>query len=253
MSTSPTAVSLVAQNTLSLLDADPELANWIAPEQRDEARHTTRVPEVILKPGPFDPGEIFIQGRQGFGAMIISGLIAREVRLGGRPALRLLGPGDILIDASPGANALDSAGTWNAALATHLAILDDHLLVAVRRWPRLLRGLCSRMQQCHDATLMQLSISHRPAVEDRIVGLFGLLADRWGRVTPEGVVVPIPLTHDAIGQMVGARRPTVSLGLRALALQGRLYRQDAGRWLLGPDFSGARSASRRQPLTVVLD
>src|SRR5437763_6539266 len=128
MSASPTPFPVVTQNTLSLLDADPELSSWIAPTQREEARRTTRVPEVILKPGTFEPGELFVQGRQGFGALIVSGLICREIRLGGRPALRLLGPGDVLIDATPGANALESAGTWTASLTTHLAILDDHLL-----------------------------------------------------------------------------------------------------------------------------
>ena len=73
MSASPTPFPVVTQNTLSLLDADPELSSWIAPTQREEARRTTRVPEVILKPGTFEPGELFVQGRQGFGALIVSG------------------------------------------------------------------------------------------------------------------------------------------------------------------------------------
>lgn len=251
MSTIAAPVPVASSSRLSLLDAEPELATWIAPSQRPEAAVATRVPEVVLERGPFDPDAVYRLGRDAFGAIIVSGLIAREICLDDRPALRLLGPGDVFVDEQPGSNGFETAGAWTVSVATHLAVLDDHLLVAVRRWPRLMRGLCSRLQQSHDATLLQLSISHRPAVEDRIVGLFGVLAARWGRVTPEGLVVPIPLTHDAIGQMIGARRPTVTLGLRALALQGRLDRDAEGRWLLAPVSDGLQSPRRHERLTLV--
>jgi len=225
----PLPKPLVGQSALSLLDAEPDLANWVVPSERAAAARATRVPEVTVEAGPFDPAAVVSLGRDGFGALVLSGLISREVFLDGRPALRLQGPGDVFIDEPLGASPAETLVQWSACVSTRLAILDDHVLLAVRRWPRLLRGLCARMQQCHDMTLLQLSASHRPTVEDRIAGLFELLADRWGRMTAHGVVVPIALTHDAIGQMIGARRPTVTLGLRALALQGRLVREEGGR------------------------
>jgi len=33
-----------------------------------------------------------------------------------------------------------------------------------------------------------------------------LLADRWGRATPDGTVLSLALTHELLGQLTGARR-----------------------------------------------
>jgi Crp-like helix-turn-helix domain len=57
------------------------------------------------------------------------------------------------------------------------------------------------------------------------------LAESWGRVTPAGTSLPLSLTHDAIGEMIGAKRPTVSLALKELVQQGAVVRRDGG-WLL---------------------
>lgn len=54
------------------------------------------------------------------------------------------------------------------------------------------------------------------------------LADRWGRVTPDGVIVPLKLTHEALGRLVGAQRPTVTLALGELVASGRVTRALTG-------------------------
>jgi DNA-binding GntR family transcriptional regulator len=51
-------------------------------------------------------------------------------------------------------------------------------------------------------------------------------------VTPDGIVVDLPLTHELIGRLVGGRRPTVTLALAELAENGVLVRRDEGGWLL---------------------
>ena len=58
------------------------------------------------------------------------------------------------------------------------------------------------------------------------------LAETWGRVMPEGTVVPFPLTHAAIGRFVRARRPTVSLATAELEQRDLLHRLTDGTWLL---------------------
>jgi hypothetical protein len=58
-----------------------------------------------------------------------------------------------------------------------------------------------------------------------------LLAESWGRVTPAGVTLPVVLTHEALGALIGARRPTVSLALAELMERGAVVRQRTG-WLL---------------------
>jgi CRP-like cAMP-binding protein len=219
---------------VSLLALEPDLAAWMTPAEQDAAA-ALRLVTVDLERGPFDPSDVFTAGHSGFGALVVSGLITREVSLGGQPSLRIVGPGDLFLDEMPAYDALEPMRSWAASAPTQLAILDDRLLLAVRRWPRLMRGVCARLQQGHETTLVQMSISHQPRVEDRIHALFRVLGARWGRVSPYGIVIPMALTHETIGRMVGARRPTVTLTLQELASKGRLRREDAGRWVLAPE------------------
>ena len=58
------------------------------------------------------------------------------------------------------------------------------------------------------------------------------LADRWGRVTPEGIVLELQLTHRVISELTGPRRPSVSLSLGDLERAGELRRLSKGSWLL---------------------
>ena len=78
----------------------------------------------------------------------------------------------------------------------------------------------------------------------RLEALFWHLADRWGKVTPKGVVVPLRLSHRLLGSLVGARRPTVTTALAQLADDGRVLPYGLEGWLLcgpaprTPDFDG---------------
>ena len=58
------------------------------------------------------------------------------------------------------------------------------------------------------------------------------LAERWGRLTSDGVLIPLDLSHRLLGQLVGARRPTIATAASELAKQGLLRRRDHGAWLL---------------------
>ncbi|MBS1860679.1 MAG: winged helix-turn-helix domain-containing protein [Actinobacteria bacterium] len=70
-------------------------------------------------------------------------------------------------------------------------------------------------------------------------------ADRWGRVRRDGVVVDLQLSHRTLGELVGARRPTVTSALGRLREAGRLAATEDGRWLLlgePPGFAGRPTA-----------
>jgi hypothetical protein len=47
--------------------------------------------------------------------------------------------------------------------------------------------------------------------------------------------VPLNLTHESLGRLIGGRRPTVSLALKELASGGTLTRRPAGSWLVQAD------------------
>ncbi|MBV9817892.1 MAG: Crp/Fnr family transcriptional regulator [Solirubrobacterales bacterium] len=79
--------------------------------------------------------------------------------------------------------------------------------------------------------LLQQAISQLPHVEDRLLALMWSIADRQGVVRGDGIWVRLPVTHDALAQMIGARRPTVSLGLAELAGAGLLTPEGHG-WLI---------------------
>jgi hypothetical protein len=62
--------------------------------------------------------------------------------------------------------------------------------------------------------------------------MFWLLGDRWGKVGPEGITIPLPLTHETVAMLVGVRRPSATLALQRLARGGLLLRPRSDRWLL---------------------
>ena len=69
-------------------------------------------------------------------------------------------------------------------------------------------------------------------------------------VRADGVWVHLPVTHATLAQMIGARRPTVSLGLRALSESGHVVAQDGG-WLISPASLNAFPNPDARPDAVV--
>jgi CRP-like cAMP-binding protein len=69
-------------------------------------------------------------------------------------------------------------------------------------------------------------------VETRLLVLFWHLAERWGRVTPAGVVLPLGLTHQILGQLVGCRRASVTTALKEVVESGAAIRRPDGSGLL---------------------
>lgn len=216
-------------HAISLLDLDPELRGLLTEEERDG------VSAIGLTTRTFSDERTGLKAefrRAGaFGAFVIKGVLIHEVRLADRTGMRLLGPGDVL--AYP--NGFDpyvlGATRWLPAGPVQLAMFDNRLLLALRRWPRLMVGLYMRLGQQLDRLTAQLVICQLPRVEDRVLGIMWLMAESWGKVTPAGTRLPLHLTHETIGMMIGARRPTVSLALRELAERGAMVRHGSG-WLL---------------------
>jgi DNA-binding transcriptional ArsR family regulator len=69
-------------------------------------------------------------------------------------------------------------------------------------------------------------------IEKRLIILFWHLADRWGKVTPDGVRIEVPLSHGMIAKLVGSRRPTVTTAMGKLRDEGKILRPEEGAWIL---------------------
>jgi CRP-like cAMP-binding protein len=158
-------------------------------------------------------------------------MLLQSIQLGDHVGLRLLGPGDVLSLTEAPASMLVIDSDCRATVPTRLMLLEREVLRAARQWPRVLAGLHVRNGEQTERLVTQVMICQLPRVDDRLLSLMWLMAESWGHVTPAGTSLPIALTHEALGGLIGARRPTVTLALGELADRGAILRQDRG-WLL---------------------
>lgn len=240
---------------VALVDLHPDLATGLNAEELQAARNALRVPSVRVQPGRCEldlcAEAVPVQGPL-LGAVIVEGLLIGETRLAGQVSAQIHGPGDLLNPNRDRDGSLATVHTLLAAAPATLAILDDRFLAMLPRWPQLGgRFLAQAMGQADRASEHQ-AISQLPRVEDRLLALFWHLADRCGRVRADGVVVYLQLTHETIGQLIGARRPTVTLGLRALADKGLLQRRSDGKWLLATATQPPTTENNGQPAAAVV-
>jgi CRP/FNR family cyclic AMP-dependent transcriptional regulator len=213
---------------ISLLDVDPELAAGLAAGDERLARRHLIVPSVRIDADPWSPPDDF---RTALGLLVISGVLSCTSRAFAVPDIQLFGPADVFDSRL----LVGGATTWRALVPAHVAILDGRFLLAARRWPQLMSGLARRLFEGQQEQHRLATIRALPRVEQRLMALLSHLASRWGCVTPDGLVIALPATHQLLGELVGARRPTVSLALTVLKEQGFVSRQPDGRWLLPRD------------------
>jgi hypothetical protein len=238
-----------------LLDVAPRLADHLDAEQARTAREAVTAPVVAIPRGPWDRAAIAEHPHRPFGAIVLSGLLARHVDIGGYPGLEVVGPGDTISARGLVTHTLPCLESWTATMPSRIALLDDRFLVAARRWPRLVSALFGLLGEQRDRLMLQLVIAEQPRVEDRLLLLFWHLADRFGTVTPDGIVVHLALTHEALGRLIGARRPTVTLAVRMLGERGALERCADRCWLVkelpGDRATSAADRAGTQPAVVI--
>jgi CRP/FNR family transcriptional regulator, cyclic AMP receptor protein len=216
----------------SLFDIDPELAELLEPRQVIEARPRAVVPILELAAGPWSPEPLQAMRSRPFALMVVDGLVVRELLLAGSTATELLGAGDIVEHEPPDDALLPTEARWSVPDTARIAVLDDRVLAILRTWPSVARLLFERAARREARLSTHRAIAQLPRVDQRLLAFFGYLAERWGRVASAGVVVPLQLTHETLGRLIGARRPTVSLALKDLAAESMLERRGDGSWLL---------------------
>lgn len=69
---------------------------------------------------------------------------------------------------------------------------------------------------------LAVAIALEPRVERRLLLKLRQLAERWGRVTPDGIRLDLRLTHQELANMVGAVRESVTIALRRLGDAGEI-------------------------------
>jgi CRP/FNR family transcriptional regulator, cyclic AMP receptor protein len=233
---------------IRLLEAQPDLAEGLSPEnEADARRHVVAVLEDVPA-GSWEPTAGYALDPAFIGLLMIEGTLSRDIELGGRRCSELLGPGDLLRpwDYDEGDTAsVPTESAWTVLEPARFAVLDGRFARVACRYPELVAKLIGRTLRRSRWLSILLTISSMPRVDARVQALFWHLADRWGRVTLDGVVIPVRLTHEMIGRLVGAHRPSVTTALSELGRTGRIARTPQG-WLLRGDPPSAAAVASPQ-------
>ncbi|HEU4977232.1 MAG TPA: Crp/Fnr family transcriptional regulator [Baekduia sp.] len=230
-----------------LLEADPELGDGLAPVDLDRARRHLTAPVRHLGTGRWAPADEVL-GTASLGLLVLDGLIVRDLDLGRRSSTEVLGAGDLMRpwDVDGEMEELPVAVRWSVLQETRFAVLDHRFLQMAVRFPAIIDALMVRGLRRHRWLSLRLVVNQLVRLDDRLLLAMWALADRWGRVTPDGILVPVPLTHSALARLVGARRPSVTSALGDLARDGLVERTEDG-WLLRGD-----PATLVEPITARL-
>jgi CRP/FNR family cyclic AMP-dependent transcriptional regulator len=243
-------MELVQGSPLRLLDADPDLGDGLNGARLDAARARLVVPTLRAEPGELDPGECFDRAGGELGVLIAKGLVTRDVAIAATACAELVGTGDVLLPwTSLGEGApIPSHVEWNVLEPTVFAVLDQRFVAGSAAFPEIMAALVRRAVTRAQTLAVSLAISCITGLKLRLLALLWHQADRYGRVGPDGVAVPVPLTHQTIGRLVGATRPSVSTALKELENEGRIGKRPGGGFILfgDPPELALAMADRRQ-------
>ena len=220
---------------VSLLRVWPEIAGSLAPEERGVAERALVAPLVRARDEDL-AAALAVEPGDAFDFLLVEGTVLKETRLASSSALELLGPGDVLAPPLSATRQLEfrAASRYLALGDASIATLGVWFERVAMRWPQV-SGFLHRQiaEQAHRAS-MHLAMLHLPRAEDRILALFADLGERFGRVTPDGILINLPLNHELIGRLTASRRSTATLALKNLYHQGLIARLADNSWKLAP-------------------
>lgn len=232
--------SRVRRGSAMLADLDPDLIEAVPPAERALAR-SVRVMTLQLTRGTWKPpaspsGSLL-------GLLVAEGVAFRAVIVDGFATGDLIGRGDLVTARTappeiPGGETAEV--TWQVVEPMSVAVLDSRFGAWASRWPALGWRLFQRQTAHTERVMARLSLVHRQRVEERLLMVLWQLADRWGKVTGDGVLVPIPLRHHQLAALVGSLRPSVTIALQRLAARGIVERTVRG-YLLRVSLEEARA------------
>lgn len=223
---------------VNVIDEDPDLAQGLSGKRLEEARREAVAPLVTVAAGRWLTADRTPPEMGGLGLLLLDGVLARAVSVGGRQGLELFAPGDLVrpFERAGDPHAMVPADVrWSALTHTRLAVLDPRFTARMCTYPEVIDQLSGRLERRSSTHALRLTIIQQPRLSTRLHLLIKHLADRFGQVHAGGVALPLPLSHELLAQLVGAQRPSVSRALKELQRAGVLSRRRDGTWWLGAE------------------
>ena len=223
-----------ATEKVCVLDALPDAVRIMSEEEVESARGQLMAPILIRPEGEWEEPVEAVFDPLAMGVLVMDGLLGRHVRLGETRTTELVGRGDILRppDLEGGEPVFPAGIEFTVLEECRMAVLDRDVTAAICRWQPVVTAIVTAGVRRSFGLAELLALSHLRRVDARLIVLFWQLAYRFGRVGPDGVTVPLRLTHETLGRVVGAQRPSVTTALNQLEAGGRLSRREGGGWLL---------------------
>jgi CRP/FNR family transcriptional regulator, cyclic AMP receptor protein len=223
----------MAARVAHVLVRDPNLAAGLEGDRLRRAEHELVASTAVAFEGPWDPEESAERVRGGAGLLLLGGLVVRRVGRVGRYGAELLGPGDLMRpwqhDGEDVTLPFDT--TFRVIDQAEFAVLDLRFAMRAAPYPEIGGALIGRAMQRSRTLVVTMAIAHYPRIDRRLLMLMWHLADRWGRVTPDGIRVPLRLTHQLLADLVASRRPSVTSALQQLDREGYISKLGDA-WLL---------------------
>lgn len=204
-----------------LLDIDSDLAEELDAQILRAARAAAVALTFAADPGRLPLPEWLATSAPGFGVLMLEGVVSVNVRVGGRIVSELIGTGDLIQPSNHRYDEMLACDVgWRALVPSRFALLDGAFAKRVRFWPQIDHALLRRAALRHARLNVQRAVAAQPRLEVRLALVLWHLAARWGRVERGGIRLTLPLTHQLLGRLIGAERPSVSHALARLAAAG---------------------------------
>jgi CRP-like cAMP-binding protein len=222
-----------AHRVAMLLEEVPEFGDGLGPARLAAATRDARALSMLLPRGAWAQPEWPPSLRLGLGLLVLDGLLLRRVGVDGRFGAELLAGGDLLRpwQREDAVASVPRRSGLQVLQRSRIALLDVDFTRRIAPYPEIAGQLVARALRRSRQLAVNMAIVHQPKVETRLHMLLWQLADRWGTVRPDGVLLSVRLTHVILAELVAARRPTVSAALGALDRAGTVSRVPGG-WLL---------------------
>jgi CRP-like cAMP-binding protein len=223
------------QTAPRLTEQLPWLLDFVPRERREWVRRNLVVPSLRLAVGPIAVDDL---PQPKVGLLILDGLLVRRLDVSGHIGAELISRSDLLRPWTyDGPLAVVPAvDSFQALTELELAVLDEPFLRVAAAVPEVAVALIERSVERARTDAFFLAIRAVVRIEERLLLTLWHLAERYGKVTRDGVVLQLPrVSHDILAEMIGARRPSVTTALRGLEDRGLVERQGRGTWILKGD------------------